>query len=126
MQTMTPLQQNSQRIDQMNQRVVAGILALALCLHALPASARLYSYVNEEGDYVVSQKKPKNVDEYAVLTDEGEFIRLVKRKRDDIPITHWRPWYMPNEPDPINPVEPGLEQRTPEVLIEEVDGPEPN
>ena len=90
------------------------------------ANARLYSYVNEEGDYVVSQKKPKNVDEYAVLTDEGEFIRLVKRKRDDVPITHWRPWYMPNEPDPINPVEPGLEQRTPEVLIEEVDEPEPN
>ncbi len=103
----------------------AGLLALASIIPA-PAAARLYSYVNEEGDYVVSKKKPKNVDEYAILTDEGEFIRLVKRKRDDVPVTHWRPWYMPNEPDPINPVDPNLDPRTPEVLIEEVDEPEPN
>ena len=126
MQIKTPLHREGSRTIQANRLVLVGSLTLALCLHALPVSARLYSYVNEEGDYVVSKKRPKNVDEYAVLTDEGEFIRLVKRKRDDVPITHWRPWYMPNEPDPINPVEPGLEQRTPEVLIEEVDQPEPN
>lgn len=103
--------------------LAAGVLA---SLSAAPAAARLYSYVNEDGDYVVSQKKPKNADEYAVLTDEGEFIRLVKRQSDDVPITHWRPWYLPREPDPINPIEPGMEPRTPEVLIEEVDEPEPN
>jgi hypothetical protein len=126
MQRMTPFRREGSRNIQLTQLVLASTVALTLYLYALPVSARLYSYVNEEGDYVVSQKRPKNVEEYAILTDEGEFIRLVKRKRDDVPITHWRPWYMPKEPDPINPVEPGLEQRTPEVLIEEVDEPEPN
>lgn len=112
-------------IPHLRSALIWVLTASALSL-APQANARLYSYVNEAGDYVVSQKKPKNVDEYAVLTDEGEFIRLVKRERDDVPITHWRPWYMPKEPDPINPVEPELGPRTPEVLIEEVDEPEPN
>jgi hypothetical protein len=96
------------------------LLAIALlsCL-AHAAHATVYAYVDENGDYVVTQKKPgKKVAEYAVLTAEGEFVRLVQARPPNVPITHWRPWFMPKEPDP-NAADP-YREREGVVDVEEV------
>jgi len=88
-----------------------------------PAAAKLYSYENENGDYVISKQRPKNVGEYAVLTNEGEFIELVHPPALDVPITHWRPWYLPPEPNAFAGPEPAelAEPAEPSITIEEVD-----
>jgi hypothetical protein len=65
-----------------------GLLALAL---AASARAELYSYENANGDYVISKERPDGVSEYAVLTDDGEFIELVNAPNLQVPISHWRP-----------------------------------
>lgn len=99
----------------------AMLLLAAALLHAPMASAQLYAYVNEDGDYVVSQKRPDKGVEYAILTDDGEFVRLVQPRDLDVPITHWRPWFIPEDPDPFE-IDPGLlEEREGEVGIEEVE-----
>ena len=94
--------------------LLAPVLAPSLAL------ADLYSYVNDDGDYVISKQKPERVGDYVVLSDEGKFIERVQSPRLDVPITHWRPWYLPQEPDPFGDPDP---ERLPEpdVSIEEVD-----
>lgn len=92
----------------------------------LPASghANLYSFTNADGEYVISQKPPadKNI-QYAVLSDEGEFLRMVPGRRQNVPITHWRPWFIPNEPEPWegNPYPDLPREREPVVSVDEVD-----
>ena len=96
---------------------------LVLCTFlGYPAAslADVYSYQNADGDYVVSKTRPKGVAEYAVLTDAGEFLRLV-RKQDNVPITHWRPWYLPREPHPFDGPDVDIRPREGEVVVEEVD-----
>lgn len=99
-------------------------LLLILPLGALPLGAPpmadVYSYMNDDGDYVISKERPKGSGEYAVLSDEGEFIELVQRPELNVPITHWRPWYLPTEPNPFDPPTPE-EPAEPKVIIEEVD-----
>lgn len=91
-------------------------------LAASPAAAEIYAYVNEDGDYVVTKDNPgKSVGEYAVLTDDGEFLRLVNPRDLDVPITHWRPWFLPREPDPFDADPELYEEREGTVGIEEVD-----
>lgn len=103
----------------------AALLGGAVFVLAVTApvsvSADVYSYVTENGDYVVSPKKPKRGTEYAVLDDEGNFIRLVSARDTRVPITHWRPWYLPKEPHPFDaqPTDPA--ERETNVEIEEVD-----
>ncbi|MCZ6710896.1 MAG: hypothetical protein O7B25_11080 [Gammaproteobacteria bacterium] len=87
---------------------------------AAPAVADVYSYVNEDGDYVVSKRRPEHAAEYAVLTDEGEFVTLVRPLELDVPVSHWRPWYLPEPPNPFRGPAP-VEGPTPTVIIEEVD-----
>ncbi len=96
---------------------VSTSLLLAACM---PAAADLYSYVNADGDYVISKQPPKNVGAYVVLSDEGEFIERVEFAPSDVPITHWRPWYLPREP---NPMEAPLQDVPAEgtVVIEEIE-----
>jgi hypothetical protein len=77
--------------------------------------------VNESGDYVISKKRPKAPVEYSILTDDGEFIRLVPAPQESVPITHWRPWFLPREPDPLDAPEPNWEERLPQIDIEEVE-----
>ncbi len=82
-------------------RLEAAIVCLTLAHVPQTAWADLYSYTNDNGEYVISQKPPKNKDiQYAVLTDEGEFIRMVEGRNQQIPITHWRPWFIPREDEP--------------------------
>ena len=97
--------------------VVRTTLFLALAL-ATPVGAELYSYENAEGDYVISQERPES-GEYAVLTEDGEFIELVSTPSLQVPITHWRPWYLPQQPNPFDPVQPAGPAE-PTVTIEEV------
>ena len=99
--------------------VIGALLLLALAF-AAEAAANLYSYANEDGDYVISKERPRTSDEYAVLTDDGEFIELVHPRATDVPITHWRPWYLPKQPNPLDPVTPDTVPE-PKVIIEEVD-----
>jgi len=78
----------------------AGVLCI---LVNTAVFAEYYSYMNEASEYVITRERPKNLTvEYAVLTDGGEFIRSVQpktvTKRQNIPIDHWRPWFMPREP----------------------------
>ena len=87
---------------------------------AAPAVADVYSYVNEDGDYVVSKRRPEHAAEYAVLTDQGEFVTLVRPLALDVPVSHWRPWYLPEQPNPFRGPAP-LEGPQPTVIIEEVD-----
>ena len=94
-----------------------AILTLPL---AAPAIADVYSYMNDEGDYVISKERPKGSGEYAVLSDQGEFIELVRRPQSNLPVTHWRPWFMPQEPNPLDPLAPEGPAE-PNVIIEEVD-----
>ena len=70
------------------------------------AHAEVYAYENEQGQYVVAPQKPSNpMTEYSVLTDDGKFVRLVSpaqaARQNRIPIDHWRPWFIPKEPHPL-------------------------
>lgn len=95
-----------------------------------PALANVYSYLNPEGDYVISQKRPEGVAEYAVLTDNGELVELVGYTETsaprsaialDVPITHWQPWFLPKQANPF--VATKLDDLpVPSVSIEEVAG----
>lgn len=100
------------------KRIVMTAVLLGFTHGAL---GNVYAYVNEEGDYVVSQKKPgRNVAEYAVLTDDGEFLRLVRAREPNVPLSHWRPWFMPREQEGLD-VTPDLpRERTGVVEIDEV------
>jgi hypothetical protein len=102
--------------------IAATIAALGLLTltAATPAMANLYSYMNEQGDYVVTQKRPKNADEYAVLSNDGEFLHLVRPIALDVPVSHWQPWYLPKQANPFAPDQPDQEAK-PSVIIEEVD-----
>jgi hypothetical protein len=98
--------------------LASGLLSFV----AGPAAAEIYAYVNEDGDYVVTKDNPgKSVGEYAVLTDDGEFLRLVNPRDLDVPITHWRPWFLPKEPDPFDASPDLYEEREGTVGIEEVE-----
>jgi hypothetical protein len=93
------------------------LIALLVCA-APGAHATVYAYVDGNGDYVVTQKRPgKDISEYAVLTDDGEFVRLVRAREPNVPITHWRPWFIPRETDPfdIDPGERGEREGTVEI-----------
>lgn len=96
----------------------------------VPVQAEIYTYTNEEGDYIVSQKKPKNRDiSYAVLSDEGEFIRMVEGRSAQVPITHWRPFFLPREPHWLDgPDEQPFPRQDaePEIRIDEVGDVESN
>lgn len=101
-------------------RFVKLIFSLTLILAACPTSASLYSFVNDEGQYVVSRTPPKDPStEYAVLTDDGEFVRLVHSPTKRIPITHWRPWFIPKEPDPFDADPDVVHEPKPVVTVEE-------
>lgn len=98
-------------------------LAAALVVLAAPAHAVLYSYTNADGEYVVSQKRPKDKNtQYAVLSDDGEFIRLVPGENERLPVTHWRPWFIPKEPHPWDPDPVEIQEREPVVTVEEAEG----
>jgi hypothetical protein len=100
----------------MKQILIAAVLLLGV---AEAGHANVYAYVNENGDYVVTQKKPgRKVTEYAVLSDTGEFVRLVRAREPNVPITHWRPWFIPREPDSIDL--PEVRERTGVVEVDEV------
>jgi len=86
------------------------------------ARADVYAYVNENGDYVVTRDVPgEKVAEYAVLTDDGDFQRLVRPRNADVPISHWRPWFLPKQPDPYDADEEVYREREGVVGIEEVE-----
>jgi hypothetical protein len=97
-------------------------ILLSLSITSTSAWANLYSYTNAEGEYVVSQKPPKDKNmEYAILSDEGEFIRMVPGRSQNVPITHWRPWFIPREPEPWegNPDPDIFREREPVVTVDE-------
>jgi hypothetical protein len=98
-------------------------IILALIVLSAPAHAVLYSYTNADGEYVVSQTRPvdKNT-QYAVLTDEGEFIRLVRGNNQRLPVTHWRPWFIPKEPHPWDGPADSPSEREPVVTVDEESG----
>lgn len=99
--------------------VPIAILALAF---ADVAQGEVYAYMNESGDYVVTPARPgKKIREYAVLTDDGEFLRLVHPRDPDVPVTHWRPWFIPKQPDPYDTDEDAYREREGVVGIEEVE-----
>ena len=83
-------------------KAMRTITFLCALMFSASTSAELYAYVNEDGDYVVSQKRPKEPVEYSVLTDDGDFIRLIPAPQENVTITHWRPWFLPREPDPLD------------------------
>ena len=100
-------------------RITLATLAVALISLAPAANAVLYSYTNADGEYVVSQTRPQDKDtQYAVLSDEGEFIRSVPGRNQQVPITHWRPWFIPKEPHPWDG-EPETRDREPVVTVDE-------
>lgn len=91
-----------------------------LWLLTSPAQAVIYAYNNQDGDYVVSQTKPE--DEhigYTVLSDEGEFIRMVPGRSQRLPISHWRPFWMPEEPNPLSADPSQQPDPEPVVTVEE-------
>lgn len=95
-------------------------ILLSLLPLALPVQAEIYAYNNADGDYVVSQSKPedRNIG-YTVLSDDGEFIRMVPGKSERLPISHWRPFWMPEEPNPLS-VDPNrLPDPEPVITVEE-------
>ncbi|MDZ7671006.1 MAG: anti-sigma factor domain-containing protein [Gammaproteobacteria bacterium] len=97
------------------------IITFAALCWSVASRADVYAYVNDNGDYVVTPDKPgRNVAEYAVLTDDGEFIRLVRPRDMDVPITHWRPWFLPKEPDPYDADPELYREREGTVGIEEL------
>ena len=98
-----------------------ALVGIALC-QPLTALANLYSFTNAEGEYVVSQKPPKDKNtQYAILSDEGEFIRMVPGRQQNVPITHWRPWFIPRDPEPWegNPNPDVIREREPVVTVDE-------
>lgn len=108
-------------VDSLRLPVTKRYFLLATVLVLLPwgARAELYSFVNEDGDYVISKDRP-SAGEYVVLTDDGEFVERIQSPALDVPISHWRPWYLPREPNPFISTEP---KPPPEgsVVIEEVE-----
>lgn len=104
--------------------VLPLLAALPAALPLTPALADVYAYVNAEGDYVVTQKRPGKDVEYAVLSDDGEFLRLVQPEDLDVPVSHWRPWFLPKQPDPFDADPEAYREREGRVGVEEVeDGP---
>ncbi len=101
-------------------RQLRWVLILVVSATSPTALGRLYSYENSDGDYVISKKKPKGVDEYSILSNDGEFIRLVQAREKNVPISHWRPWYLPKDPHPFD-AKPEPDERTPTVVIDEVE-----
>lgn len=101
-------------------------IATALLFILSPlCGAEIYSYTNADGDYIVSQNKPKDPDiSYAVLSDEGDFIRMVEGRKERLPITHWRPFFLPKEPHPFD-AQPEARERTPGVRIDELEREDP-
>jgi len=90
--------------------------------YAMSGHADIYSYTNEDGDYIVSQTRPESPDiSYAVLTDEGEFIRMVEGRGKQVPITHWRPFFLPKEPHPFDGPNVETEEQEPMISIDEVE-----
>ena len=86
------------------------------------AFAEIYAYTNADGDYVVTQTKPEDRNlSYAILTDDGEFVRMVEGKQKRVPISHWRPFFLPKEPHPMDGPEFEIREREPSVDIEEVE-----
>ena len=107
-----------------------GVALVSLAVAHIPQTswADLYSYTNAEGEYVISQKPPKNENtQYAVLTDEGEFIRMVEGRNQQVPITHWRPWFIPREDEPWegNPNPDMPRERKGVVTVDEEGSAEP-
>ncbi|MEQ9450145.1 MAG: hypothetical protein RJQ07_01055 [Pseudomonadales bacterium] len=103
-------------------RYLLTTVLFSAALLSTNAEAEVYAYTNADGDYIVSQKKPANPDtSYAVLTDEGEFIRMVEGRKKQIPITHWRPFFLPKEPHPLDGVAPDFDDAEPDIGIEEVE-----
>lgn len=99
------------------------IIALTLIVLTAPAHAVLYSFTNEAGEYVVSQKRPSDKDtQYAVLSDEGEFIRSVPGRNQRVPVTHWRPWFIPKEPHPWDGEPEIPREQEPVVTVDEESG----
>jgi|GEM_PF-5493853 len=97
--------------------LVLGVLFLAPSTHA-----EIYAYTNKDGDYIVSQQKPKDRDlSYAILTDDGDFVRMIEGRRENVPITHWRPFFLPKEPDPFDGPTIVPSEQQPSVEIEEVE-----
>ncbi len=100
------------------------LLRISICFLVFltgSVQATLYSYTTSDGDYIVSKNKPNDRDiEYAVLTDEGEFVRLVKGQQP-IPIGHWRPWFIPKEPHPLDGRPEEIVEPTPVVSVEEIE-----
>ena len=71
------------------------------------------------------QKPPKNKNiQYAVLSDEGEFIRSVPGRKQQIPISHWRPWYLPKEPHEFDGDPDLMRDREPIVTVDEEPSPD--
>ena len=100
------------------------LLAALVVAAWLPAgaNAEVYAYVNEAGDYVVTKDNPgRSVAEYAVLSDDGEYLRTVRPRELDVPITHWRPWFLPKEPDPFDADPDVFRDREGRVGVEEVE-----
>lgn len=98
------------------------LLAAALLVAAPLGQAEVYAYVNDHGDYVVTPKVPgKDVAEYAVLTDDGEFLRLIRPGNTEVPVTHWRPWFLPRQPDPFDADEGIYDEREGTVGVEELE-----
>lgn len=101
-------------------RSASLVLAVTLITLSAPASAVLYSFTNAEGQYVISQKPPKDKSiQYAVLSDDGKFIRMVQRRDQQLPISHWRPWFIPKEPHPYDADPDLFRDREPVITIEE-------
>ena len=101
------------------------IMTALLFVLAAPANAVVYSFTNADGQYVVSQKPPKNKNiQYAVLSDEGEFIRSVPGRKQQIPISHWRPWYLPKEPHEFDGDPNLIRDREPIVTVDEEPSPD--
>ena len=105
-----------------SRRLYAGSLLLCLLAGTSNGYAEIYSYTNADGDYVVSQSKPKDrTISYAVLSDEGEFIRMVEGRGKEVPITHWRPFFLPKEPHPMDGPDLRRDEQEPVVNIDEIE-----
>ena len=101
-------------------RRFAAFTLLTSCMCS--AYAEIYSYTNEDGDYIVSQTRPEDRKiSYAVLSDDGEFIRMVEGRDKQVPITHWRPFYLPKEPHPMDGPDVRFEEPEPVINIDEVE-----
>ena len=96
------------------------VFYLLLLVLSFSANADIYSYNTADGDYIVSQNKPTDPDiTYAVLSEDGEFIRMVSGRNQQIPVGHWRPFWMPKEPHPLDGDPDLIREREPVIIIEE-------